>query len=274
MPESRVSQEKVLKHCVQIIEATFDPTVQLHPWYRQNVMAHHGISKPTIGPACPNHSGGLSRGSITVGTLARIPDLVHAPRSSADEIRDLYVRACLDAEELAVKQALIMKKLAAGEYASLTTAKMVAVERIVPSLQVAQSILLCVALGCNAMLSVLFPWDVSLTVDSERFYDETIALAKEVAPYRPLGASHFPLCLMASYLGVTDPDKMKALKDLLIDFQQDFAIASWLELATNARESYWTARMAYIDEYEQRRGYHGEFDQPWQGEDKSFCAVQ
>lgn len=263
-----------LKQPVQIIEATFDPTIKLHPWYRKNVMAHHGISKPRTGPSRPNsHSNGQSQGSITVETLARIPDLVHAPRSNAGEIRDLYKRACLDAADLSVKKAIVLEKLATGSFASTPTTA-IAVERIIPSLLVAQSILLSVALGCNAILSALVPWDASLAGDGAQLYKSTIALAQEVAPYRPLAASHFPLCLMACYLGVTELEKKKEVQALLLDFQRDFATASWLEVATKAREAYWTARVAYIADYENRLGLDGNTDEAFEGEDISFCAVQ
>lgn len=147
------SQRQALKHSIQTIEATFDPTIQLHPWYRKNLMAHHGIPQPHTGPSRPNgRSSGRSQGSITVETLARIPDLVHAPRSHAGEIRDLYERACIGAADLAVKKAVVLERLATGNFASPPTTA-IAAERIIPSLLVAQSILLSVALGCNAILA-------------------------------------------------------------------------------------------------------------------------
>lgn len=268
-------KRQTLKHSVQIIEATFDPTIQLHPWYRKNLMAHHGIPQPHTGPSRLNsHFSGRSQGSITVETLARIPDLVHAPRSHASEIRDLYERACIDVADLAVKKAVVLERLATGSFASPPTTA-IAVERIIPSLLVAQSILLSVALGCNAILSVLAPWDASLAEKGSQLYKSTMTLAQEVAPYRPLAASHFPLCLMACYLGVTEPEKKKAVQDLLVDFQRDFATASWLEVATKARESYWTARAAYTDDYEHRLAHdHGKVGDFFYGEDMSFCAVQ
>lgn len=237
-------------------------------------MAHHGSSRDKLytGPSRPNsHSGDRSKGSsITVETLARIPDLVHAPRSHAGEIRDLYERARVDAVDLDVKKAIILERLATGSFASPPTTAIA----IIPTLLVAQSILLSVALGCNAILSALVPWDASLAEDSTQLYKSTMTLAQEVAPYRPLAASHFPLCLMACYLGVTEPGKKRAVQDLLIDFQRDFATASWLEVATKARESYWRARVAYIDDYEHRLAHDGKPDESLDGADMSFCAIQ
>lgn len=235
-------------------------------------MAHHGLAKPRFQSSDGKKiSDGLSQNSTAVETLARIPDLVHAPRSHHDEIQDLYQRSCLDAEELVEKQTVIMKKLAAGELSSSNAAG-IAMERTIPSCQAAHSILLCVALGCNAILAALSPRDVSLVEDSVRYCDDVLSLARVVAPSRPLGASHFPLCLMVAYLTATDAGKLMELRGWLVDFQKDFACSSWLDMATKARESYWTARRACFDEYE--RGDCGEAGERLQEKDESFCAVQ
>lgn len=266
-----LSNTKILIWSEQIIEAVFDPTVQLHPWYRENFMAQHGLAKPQAQSSDgAKTSGGLSQNSITVETLARIPDLVHAPRAHHDEIQNLYDRARLDTEELVEKQAVLMKRLATGESISPTAAGM-AVSQIIASCQTAHVMLLCICLGCNAMLSVLSPWDVSLTKDSARYRDDVLSLAKDVAPYRPLGASHFPLCLMAAYLTVTDSVKRKELEDLLIDFQKDFACSSWLDVATKARDSYWDSRRISVDLYKCDTG-DGTREQL--EKDASLCAVQ
>jgi hypothetical protein len=235
-------------------------------------MAPHGFAKPRPQPAQDKPSSdGLSQNSITVDSLARIPELVHAPMTHRLEIEDLYKRACLDAGELVVKQAVVMQKLAAGEYTSPTTAA-IAVERIIPLCQTAHSMLLCVALGCNAILSAFRPWDLDLIEDSNRYCDDVLSLASDVAPYRPLGASHFPICLISAYLTVTDPVRRKELLDLLIDFQKDFASSSWLDFAVKARDSYWKARTAYAKDSAKESDLKAE--QTFRGNEISFCAVQ
>jgi hypothetical protein len=188
------------------------------------------------------------------------------------DIEDLYKRACLDAEELTIKQAAVVQLLAAGKHASLATAAAMAVERIIPLCQTAHSMLLCIILGCNAILSAFRPWDMDLIEDSNRYCDDVLSLARDVAPYRPLGASHFPICLVPAYLTVTDPVKRRELRDLLVDFQKDFASSSWLDIAVKARDSYWRARTAYADDVAIESASNVE--RPFRGEEISFCAVQ
>lgn len=205
-------------------------------------------------------------------SLVRVPDFVHTPMTHRMDIEDLYKRACLDAEELVVKQAAVTQMLAAGKHASLALAAAIAVERIIPQCQTAHSMLLCIILGCNAMLSAFRPWDVGLIEDSNRYCDDVLSLARDVAPYRPLGASHFPICLIPAYLTVTNPVERKKLQDLLIDFQKDFASSSWLDIAVKARDSYWRARTAYAEAFAKSSG--PEAEQTFGGQEVSFCAVQ
>jgi hypothetical protein len=91
-------------------------------------------------------------------------------------------------------------------------------------------------------------------------------------PYRPLGASHFPLCLIAAYLTAIEPAEIKELRDLLMEFQKDFASSSWLTMAMKARNSYWAARTAYAND--SARETDTEAEKTFEGDDKSFCAVQ
>ena len=113
---------------------------------------------------------------------------------------------------------------------------------------------------------------MDLIEDSNRYCDDVLSLARDVAPYRPLGASHFPICLVPAYLTVTDPTKQRELRDLLIDFQKDFASSSWLEIAVKARDSYWRARTAYANDI--AKASDPKAEQTFQGVERSFCAVQ
>jgi hypothetical protein len=255
----------------QILEAIFDPAVQLHPWYRKHVMAHQGLTQPKAQSSGDNEaSGGLSQNSITLGSLARIPDLVHAPQTNRSKIQDLYRRACLDVEELVQRRTVMPEQLAHGECFSPVAD--IAVEMIIPLRQTAHSVLLSVVLGYSAILSALSPWDASLAEDSSRYCENVLSLAKDMAPYRPLGASHFPLCLIAAYVTAADALKQKQLREWLTDFQKDFPCSYWLALAMKARASYWTARRLRFDG--DARGGSGKAGQSHEEKDGNLCAVQ
>ena len=179
---------------------------------------------------------GLSLNSMTIGTMARIPDLVHAPRTNLLEIQGLYRRACLDVEELTTRKAEISEKLSEGKLASITT-RAIVTDKILPICQTAHGMLLTITLGCNSILSAIRPWDTSLAEDNSHYCDEVLLLSQQVAPYRPLGASYFPLCLVAAYLAVTDPVKRQILHGLLVEYQGDLAGACWVLVAEVARET-------------------------------------
>jgi len=235
------------------------------------MMSTNGPTKVRSGNSQQGVSDGLSQNSMTIETLARIPDLVHAPRTNLSEIQDLYRRACLDTEELSTKKAEISKQLSEGKYASITT-RAVVTDRIVPLCHTAHCMLLTITLGCNAILAALRPWDISLAEDNARFCDDVLLLAQQVSPYRPLGASHLPLCLVAGYLAVAEPIKREALHGLLVEYQADISGACWAIVAEAAREAYMASRRKLYDEIE--HGLREEVDRPFEGEDLSLCAMQ
>jgi hypothetical protein len=216
-------------------------------------------------------SDGLSHNSMTIETMARIPDLVHAPRTNSSEIQDLYQRACLDVEELTTQKAEISRRLSETKWASVTT-RAIVTEKILPVCHTVHGILLAITLGCNAILSALRPWDTSLAKDNARFCDEVLLLSELVSSYRPLGASHLPLCLVAAYLAVADPVKREMLHGLLVDYQDDMSGALWAIVGTAARGTYMAARLRLFEKIESE--LREEVDQQFEGEDVSLCAVQ
>jgi hypothetical protein len=237
------------------------------------MMSAHGPTKPRSSQ--PNEkdvlSDGLSQNSMTVETMARIPDLVHAPRTNLPEIQEQYRRACLDVEELSMRKAEISQRLSEGKWASITTRALVT-ERIIPVCHTVHGMLLAITLGYNVILSALHPWDSSLAEDNARLCDDVLMLSEQVSPYRPLGASHLPLCLVAAYLGVTDPAKRERLHGLLVDYQEDISGACWVVVGEAARKTYMAARLRLFEKIEHE--LREEVDRPFEGEDVSLCAVQ
>lgn len=215
---------------------------------------------------------GLAQNSITIESLARIPDLVHSPRENFLEIQMLYLRACLDTEEVVKRQADLIALVSTKEDGSPTPTSIAEAERIIPFCQIARSMLLSIAIVCNAILAALDPWDLSLVTDCARFCDDAISLAHEVSCFRPLGASHVPLCLIGAYMTVVDPEKQEALYQLLVEYGSDFCSANWLELAVNARQTYANARQSIFAT--ERTDRMDGTKQTLHGEDESFCIVQ
>lgn len=265
----------------QIIEAVFDPTVKLHHWYRENLTAHHGFGKPRkveetepqgIATCERPPPDGLAQNSITIESMARIPELIHAPRTNFLEIQALYLRACLDTEEVVKRQLVLTEMVSAGKQGSSTPKSVDQAGKLILLCQVARSMLLSIAIVCNAILAALDPSDLSLSTDCARFCDDAIALAHEVSCYRPLGASHVPLCLIGAYMAVADAERQQALHGLLLEYGSDFPSANWLDLAENARHAYLQARQAALDAYQP--DCMPEVDMMLHGKDESLCNVQ
>ncbi|KAM0716155.1 hypothetical protein Q7P37_008669 [Cladosporium fusiforme] len=263
---------------VVVIEAIFDPTVKLHPWYRENVVSNSGFGKPRkddetmsegIATCERPPSDGLAQNSITIESLARIPELVHSPRTNYLEIQMLYLRACLDSEEVVQRQATFAETISALDSTSTPPAKLALAEKMIPLCQIARGMLLSIAIVCNAILAALDPTDFSLATDCARFCDDAIALAHEVSCYRPLGASHVPLSLIGAYMTVADPEKQKVIHRLLLEYGSDFPSADWLQLAVNARKKYEESRRDMWDSYRP-----GRYDIVDVEQDESLCHVQ
>lgn len=265
----------------QIIEAVFDPTVKLHPWYRENLTAHHGFAKPrkteptrleSVATCERPPYDGLAQNTITIESMARIPELINAPRTHFFEIQNLYLRACLDTEEVVKRQAMLTELVSAGKNDSTPPATIASAKKMLPLCQIARSMLLSIAIVCNAILTALDPTDYSLVTDCVRFCDDAIELAEEVSCYRPLGASHVPLCLIGAYMAVNDAERQEALRELLVEYGKDFPSASWLEVAVGARKAYEDARRAVRAIYQS--DYRDGMDEAVSCEDESLCHVQ
>lgn len=204
--------------------------------------------------------------------MARIPELINAPRTNFLEIQNLYLRACLDTEEVVKRQAMLTALVSAGKIGPTPPATIASVKKMLPLCQIARSMLLSIAIVCNAILTALDPTDYSLVTDCARFCDDAIELADEVSCYRPLGASHVPLCLIGAYMAVADAQRQEALRELLVEYGKDFPSASWLEVAVGARKAYEDARRA-VRTVQQPDCMDG-VDEVVYYEDESFCHVQ
>ena len=78
----------------------------------------------------------------------------------------------------------------------------------------------------------------SLAEDSASFVDEIIILAERASPFRPLAASHVPVCLTAGWAATDDHRRKVEIEKYLAEYETDFAISRWLEGAIWLKSQY------------------------------------
>jgi len=84
-------------------------------------------------------------------------------------------------------------------------------------------------------------------MDARGFVDEIILLADQCAPYRPYGASFLPDYLKMVLASTPDSYRDREIEDILVDYENDFEgavfveeayqIRKWLQSQAQAREA-------------------------------------
>lgn len=106
-----------------------------------------------------------------------------------------------------------------------------AIAGVISRYQVAYGILLALASSFNGMLRAFDPGDMTLVEESVSFSNEIMTIAAHASQYRPLGAAHIPLCLIAAWATTVDPFKRAEMEKMLADYQKDFGAPRWGQFA-------------------------------------------
>lgn len=156
--------------------------------------------------------------SIKLRNLAKLPDFINNPAANLLEVTYAYQRLGIDVPKVRKHLSIISE---AGE----------PLRKIHARYQTVYSILLAYAILTNTILRSLVPGNITLVQESAAMVEEMIALAEDASQYRPLGASGVPLFLVTALVATNDPLKKARIEEILADYQTDFAIASWMEIA-------------------------------------------
>lgn len=98
--------------------------------------------------------------------------------------------------------------------------------------QTLYSLQLSMAMILNTLLRSFVSENLlALIEQSGRLVDEIISLAADASQYRPLGASGIPLSLVCAWAGAYDLTKRPRLEELMREYESDFKIARWTEVA-------------------------------------------
>ena len=178
---------------------------------------------------------GLSQGSLTLGSLARVPELVHDPKSNLFEIISAYQGVRIECDE-ARRQLINVSALTDSE--NRGPGSLAPMVRVLALIQTSYGLLLTLAITFNAVLRAFSPSDRSLIEESEYFCDEVSELVKQASQYRPLGSSYMPLCIATAWAVTENTPKRNRLEETLLEYQSDFAVASWLDIAMYLRNRF------------------------------------
>jgi len=83
----------------------------------------------------------------------------------------------------------------------------------------------------NSLLRAISHDHTSLLPESVGFVEETVTLATDALQYRPLGSSSMPLVLTTAWVATKDKFCRRRIEKLLEEYQSDFTIMNWLEVA-------------------------------------------
>jgi hypothetical protein len=202
----------------------------LNPWFDKLIGA--------VGPENPveGHGESAGEGIFMVRSLARIPDFVRHPELHLSEVKSSYPRLRADCQKVNLRLAKTTELISSGKVDPSTM-------KVYAHCQTAYSFVLTLATILNSILRAFDPRDISLADDSASFVHEIITLAERASQFRPLGASHIPLCLMTGWAATDDTSKQADIEKHITNYQTDLAETRWLERAVWLKAQYGSQRL-------------------------------
>jgi hypothetical protein len=199
-----------------------NPNVRLDPWlWRQPT-----IFGPKPRPGSENLKGIQS---LNMPNLSKFPDFIRDPESHVFEMQSSYARMLVECAQM--KKLLAMFPKPVSPCFSHVIGLQYPTQQLHSRYQVVYGMLLTLAMMLNTILRAFDPDDVILIQESVTLPVDIITLARYAVPYRPLGASYIPLCLVAAWAATDNPLERVEVEVMLAEYQTDFASANWMEMA-------------------------------------------
>lgn len=167
--------------------------------------------------------------SLKFRTLANITEYINNPEPHRDEIMKVYEILKLDSQKL---RNIVEGIAGTGDDPTFPRpGPGVSLHREVRDFSTAYGIVLTLMMALNGILHALDPGNISLNDDAIVIGTSILQLAKDVSPYRPLGASHIPLCLTVAWAAIDDMSKRAEVEAMIADYQTDFTTMLWMDMA-------------------------------------------
>ncbi|TGO36004.1 hypothetical protein BHYA_0138g00170 [Botrytis hyacinthi] len=172
---------------------------------------------PVIGKLTEARDNAIRIESLKLQTLAKVPEYLRYPKEYLPEIKSTYVQMKIDLSTMRNT----LGKLRQAPHARTLHSRF----------QAAYSLILSFANLLNSLLRVLSEDHTSLIPEWVCYVEETIVLAEDALEYRPLGSSAMPMVLTTAWVATSDISRRIRIEKLLIEYQSDFAIMNWMEVA-------------------------------------------
>ncbi|KAF7955585.1 hypothetical protein EAE96_004511 [Botrytis aclada] len=172
---------------------------------------------PVIGKLTEARDKAIGIESLKLQTLAKVPEYLRYPEKHLPEIKSTYVQMRIDLSTMRNS----LDKLRQAPHTRTLHSRF----------QAAYSLILSFANLLNSLLRVSSDDRISLIPESVCYVEETIVLAEDALEYRPLGSSAMPMVLTTAWVATSDKSRRVRIEKLLIEYQSDFAIMNWMEVA-------------------------------------------
>ncbi|KAF7929749.1 hypothetical protein EAE99_004653 [Botrytis elliptica] len=172
---------------------------------------------PVIGKLTEARDNAVGIESLKLQTLAKVPEYLRYPGEYLPEIKSTYIQMKIDLSTMRNS----LDKLHQAPHSRTLHSRF----------QAAYSLILSFANLLNSLLRALSEDLTSLIPESVCYVEETIVLAEEALEYRPLGSSAMPMVLTTAWVATSDVSRRIRIEKLLIEYQSDFAIMNWMEVA-------------------------------------------
>jgi hypothetical protein len=213
--------------CVPVIlERFFNPKILLKTEFWEQTRLYGPSPRPVDGVDDNVH---IPIESVKLHNLAKFPDFIRDPEFHFFEIKTAYQELRADSIRLRKHLTKLSERTCVGitSVLSLPSPR----QRLHVRYQATYSVLLTMATILNGILRAFEPHDLILAEESVTFPNEIMALAEQASPYRPLGSSYMPLCLIAAWAVTNDLPRRVGMEKMLAEYQKDFASANWMEYA-------------------------------------------
>ncbi|KAF9895140.1 hypothetical protein FE257_000042 [Aspergillus nanangensis] len=209
-----------------IMESVFNPKIKLSPWL------------DTLIERCPpprrnvKDESGKPFDSMNLRNLSRYPVLLKHPEHHYYEILSAYEQFKIDF--VRIEEHLLKFELESTVSTSANTVRMLS------RFQAAYCMILGLAFILNKILRAYNPGNDALEAESLVFFERVMEISRQSLQYRPIGACFLPVCMAFLWVASDDEDQLDQIQSLLITYQPQFAMITWVDESRDIRGMFHT----------------------------------